>query len=86
MSVDLSQQSPEGTLGPVPTGLEELFNKDPLGLTVLEVNSIVAHLREGRALFRQAEIETKAAGKSRVKVPKQAGGKVDLASLLDDIP
>lgn len=85
MSIELPSSSPEGTLGPVPTGLEELFDKDPLNLTVLEVNSIIGHLREGRLLFKQAEIETKAAGKSRVKVPKQAG-KIDLSKLLDEMP
>jgi hypothetical protein len=69
-------------LGPIPPSLASLFERDPLSLTVVELNAIAHTLREGRAEFRQAEIETRAAGKSRVKVPK---GKVDIASLLDDI-
>lgn len=69
-------------LGPIPPALSTLFERDPLSLTQIELNAIAQTLREGRAEFRQAEIESKAAGKSRVKVPK---GKIDINSLLNDI-
>lgn len=70
-------------LGPIPPTLGSLFERDPLSLTQIEINAIAQALREGRAEFRQAEIESKAAGKSRVSLKPK--GKIDLSSLLDEI-
>lgn len=97
MTFDLLQSPPpeDGSLGNIPDALKVLFDRDPLSLSRIELNSIVAELRASREAFVRADAEAQAAGK-RVKVPsaekpaKPAKGEkpklsINLTDLLSDL-
>jgi hypothetical protein len=88
------QEAPLGTevqldaLGGVPPSLQSLFGRDPLSLTRIELNSIVAELRQQRQNFVAADSEAKTAGRrvnAKKAIAKGKGAVPDLASLLEDL-
>lgn len=75
-------------LGQIPPSLQGLFGRDPLSLTRLELNSIVAELRQQRQNFVAADSEAKTAGRrvnAKKAIAKGKGAVPDLASLLEDL-
>ena len=76
------------TLGGVPPSLTDLFGRNPLSLTRIELNSIVEELRAQRKNFTVAEVEAKTAGRrvnAKKAIAKGSGSVPDLKSLLDDL-
>jgi hypothetical protein len=75
-------------LGQVPPSLQSLFGRDPLSLTRIELNSIVAELRQQRQNFVAADSEAKTAGRrvnAKKAIAKGKSAVPDLAALLDDL-
>jgi len=75
-------------LGQVPPSLQSLFGRDPLGLTRIELNAIVAELRQQRQNFVAADTEAKTAGRrvnAKKAIAKGKGAVVDLSTLLEDL-
>ena len=81
----MNEEKPE-TLGGVPPSLQALFDRDPLGLTRPEINSIIEELRKQRVNFAQAENQARAEGK-RVNARKAIAGPSGpvSASILQDL-
>lgn len=82
----------EPTLGPVeasplleadPQSLEELFSKDPLQLTEVDIETIVTTLAAGRQQWMQEENKTKS--KARTAKPKSDAPKLALADLFPEL-
>lgn len=62
-----TQQSQSSPLTvPSPGSLDELFHRDPLSLSDVDVTAVVTELRSRRAIWQQAESEGK------TKAPKAA--------------
>lgn len=75
-------------LGSIPPSLQSLFGRDPLSLTRIEINSIVAELRTQRQNFVAADSEAKTAGRrvnAKKAIAKGKGAVPDIASLLEDL-
>lgn len=75
-------------LGTIPPSLEVLFNRNPLSLTRLEINSIVAELRQQRQNFVAADSEAKTAGRrvnAKKAINKGRDAVPNFASLLEDL-
>lgn len=75
-------------LGSIPPSLERLFNRDPLTLTRIEINSIVSELRQQRQNFVAADSEAKTAGRrvnAKKAIAKGKGAVPDLTDLLKDL-
>lgn len=60
-----------------PDSLDELFRRDPLGLSDQDLDRIVAELRSRRAIWAKAEAEGK------TKAPRKAAAKAELGA--DDL-
>ena len=86
--------SPLGTsaqmeaLGGVPPSLQSLFNRDPLSLTRVELNSIVSELRQQRQNFVAADSEAKTAGRrvnAKKAIAKGVAAVPNLSAMLEDL-
>lgn len=76
------------TLGGIPPDLQYLFDRDPLTLTVPDLNAVCAVLREQRKGFMAAEGEAKNTGrrvnaKKAIAAPKEQSASLKL--LLEDL-
>lgn len=83
-----ADQSQLEALGNIPPSLERLFNRDPLSLTRIEINSIVSELRQQRQNFVAADNEARTAGRrvnAKKAIAKGKGAVPDLSALLEDL-
>ena len=84
----LPDDSQLSALGSIPPSLARLFNRDPLSLTRIEINSIVAELRQQRQNFVAADSEAKTAGRrvnAKKAIAQGKGAVPNLKDLLDDL-
>jgi hypothetical protein len=83
-----ADQSQLEALGSIPPSLERLFNRNPLSLTRLELNSIVSELRQQRQNFVAADSEAKTAGRrvnAKKAIAKGKSAVPDLSEMLKDL-
>lgn len=88
LDLPAADQAQLEALGNIPPSLERLFNRDPLTLTRIELNSIVAELRQQRQNFVAADSEAKTAGRrvnAKKAIAKGKGAVPDLADILKDL-